>query len=573
MPGLFDDKRLVRNISKINIADLNQSSIAPFNIDLSHITYYIRTEEKPRSEIEVPLTLDHRFRDTALFEDPKERNIKYYLPRYYIAEQIVNQEPRMRMRLTPKSLEIYLIARPAPKIAQLVKSTRASILPHKVDIQIRYKEGQESYSKSFQEVTFQKKGRIVKAKLKIASLNEADHLYKILTDASFQPKLTAERNFEAALYAPPNTTQVIQGPGSPRPVFRPDLKPVLVDPLAFSFLTPYSENALFRQTKGRLTSIIDDTFTFSPQLYNYIFDGVGSENRVNDLIRHPVQEDGNWFVYYQDNRVRNRFYFLPDRFELGNHAGQPLLALRFKSEGGYTLDELSAELDFIAKPIADEARLERHRTKLLQFATTNNPKDLTLAPLFDSDKLSYILQLGEESQSNPIDVSLQRGVFDTVKMTSTDFDIAWQSIFSTNPIQMILTGFVYLDIQSGIRDSIPIYIRLNPNKYEISEIFDTIFQTDRVSEFEKRVTLETFDDFSSVKAFIIDFGEQSIRLTKENSQATIDVLLPLRDTILGTENAGYYHYDLTVVKAGGSTTYEDLKANDEFLFIENRGQI
>jgi hypothetical protein len=345
----------------------------------------------------------------------------------------------------------------------------------------------------------------------------------------------------------------------------------------------------YQQQGWSLSATVDNTFSFSPQLYPYIFQQVQITPSADGLIRIPLQDGDRWYVYYQDERARNRFYYIPDSFALGFEQGHPLIALRFRSRSNFTLDDLYVEMDYIARPVVDQGRVERHATRLQQQYAPQFTQ-LSFPPMFDTNRTKYQLNSRSSNISNaPLAVSLQTGILDTVTFQSMeDFSEAWAALFSTSQIQPLLTGTVIVELQSGQQEQIPVRIRLDPT-LDQQAVLDQVFQQEMVTNFEKMVQVEVFGPFNGAKdisvgsgtelgrlslesaaeirEMVVDFGEQSVRLTTQTTQAQARVLLPLRDTILRTANAGRYQYSLNVITALGPRSLESLNSDDEILHI------
>lgn len=742
MPGLFDNTAVLKEMAANNSAptvQLSDNTATPV-IRMQRIstapTADTANTKYIRSHVTAPISNNGGLNDVALYQSP-QNNQQYYLPRYSVAEEKVNNDLRFRVAINQQMLEVFLQTAPAPDIAQQVQSAQAQILPHELDVELHFSEAGTMVIKSFQEVTFLENGRFVRAVLRLQNLEAVDQIYKALTDVSYNTSLSVRRKFKAATAqtisrnvasvqggyfqatsaqthllnlsnagtisawvhtASPHTNMKILGrlhinpwrgwvmglyqnkpycelldsngsntsslnfanqlvqanqwthmamswrvggqytiyvngvsagaaalntpvgqsnnpfyigisPWDPRffhyrglvrnvaiwnsershAQIKNDMNYVAdeADLVAhWKLETAHEEKGHFplqqvgaasftavnltyyTEREEALPLTVDSTFTFSPQLYGYIFSGVGvdSKNQANGLIRHTIQDGNQWFVYYQDSSQRNRFYYLPDSFKLGIHQGKPLLALRFESKAGYTIDELTNELDFIALPYVNETRLRNHAEQLRQFAPGMN--QIVLPPLFDNDKTSYQLNIGKSSTHKPKSVSLQRGIFDTVTMNGRYFDTVWGAIFSKNPIQTILTGTVTVEIQKGIKETIPVSIRLDAS-LNTQQTLDAIFQTEKVTTYEKTVKVETFDDFTTIKMFIVDFGEQSVRLQENQASGSVRVMLPLRDVILRTEDAGFYTYGLNVVTAQNQQNFPSQRSDAEDLIIFN----
>lgn len=336
----------------------------------------------------------------------------------------------------------------------------------------------------------------------------------------------------------------------------------------------FHSTAIYRYQEELITidEIADNTFSFSPSKYRYIFDDEEQDLGQISLLRRVVQDDQGIFTYYQDDRDRNLFYYLPDRFALGYEGEKPLISLTYYSTGDMSIEELTAELSFVAKPHIDTARLERHAQQALPNFAVQTGK-IKLSPLFDNPHTTYLLQIGSESSHHPRSVSLKNGITDAVTMSNQDFANVWADLFSSSQLNTLLTGTVYVELQPGLREAIPLLIRFSEGSDQ-QKVFDAIFADDRISTFKQTVTIETFEfeeeKETDVRAFVVDFGHKSIQLKKGETTGKVDLLLPLRETILNTVDAGFYEYELKVVLSSGEQKrFPKQRSNDEFLYILN----
>ena len=80
-------------------------------------------------------------------------------------------------------------------------------------------------------------------------------------------------------------------------------------------------------------------FFFDATLHGYVFEGLGTviPGASRGLQRTQVSWNGRSYSYYQDDRSRNLFYYLPDTFKIARRPEaphRPLLSAAFESQDG-----------------------------------------------------------------------------------------------------------------------------------------------------------------------------------------------------------------------------------------------
>lgn len=345
----------------------------------------------------------------------------------------------------------------------------------------------------------------------------------------------------------------------------------------------------YQQQRWELEQLVDPTFTFASQLYPYIFPLTrpqGGGDEPDPIYVEDGPGDGQPFVYYRDGRDRSRFYYLPDSFGLRHVERRPLLALRFGSRAGLDLDDLYAELDYVAEPEVDRERLKRHAELLRE--QTGHAGRITFVPFFDTERAALQLEPASRGVANaPRLVSFQRGLLGTVRFETLEaFAGCWDALFSADVMQSLLTGRVTLSLGGGRQAHVSVRLRAEPG-LDAATVLEQIFQTERITTFEKTVHVEAFGPLAGVgaitvgsgeetlqvqldgpreiQALVLDFGKQSVSLTSVTPKASARVVLPLRDTLLSGD--GHYSYSLNVMTDAGPALERQGRSDDEYLHI------
>jgi hypothetical protein len=166
--------------------------------------------------------------DELLYTRIDDATHKLFLPRYTLDIQVVSGQPRYRIsmsqRLDSSTLEVNLVAAPAPSLAEAARS--AEEYPHSVTLQLEFLVTASSGAKKtleFKEVT--RNGSLITAVLTFATLQERDDTYRALTETERHARLVVRRFFDVSLPQRPAPTtkpgdgKVLQLSLPPRPIF------------------------------------------------------------------------------------------------------------------------------------------------------------------------------------------------------------------------------------------------------------------------------------------------------------------------------------------------------------------
>jgi hypothetical protein len=429
----------------------------------------------PREQIKVPISPRADVTDEVLFEDPATSSTKYCLPRYQLA---VDKNKKghylvaLRQDESGWSLVVGMTKFFAPSIAAAAKT--AQEMKHHVAVLLRCNQmignqvgAQEELS--FQEVTFA--DGILRATLRLASVEQRDLVYQALTDHSLGAALVVRRAITVGVPVPqlpirPLPIQVMQPVALrvPRPTPAPAPAPSPSQPAAPTFL----------QADRVVDQIADPRpFVFSPSLHGYIFSGVTpSSSESSQLTRYQISwGDGQSHTYYQDGARKEVFYNLPDSFKIVRRpdgAHEPLMSVKFGPAS--SAEDLKVTFSFVAVPYVDPARLKDAAEKLKAAITDPLPRGvggprfepLLAAPGKTHFSLAYP---GSDTSKGPFElrgqaiVDLRSGIHDSLTMSLTQFQSIYDAMFSTS--SLLLTGKVDVDLGSDAGEEIPFTARMN----------------------------------------------------------------------------------------------------------------
>ncbi|BAY99866.1 LamG domain-containing protein [Tolypothrix tenuis PCC 7101] len=326
---------------------------------------------------------------------------------------------------------------------------------------------------------------------------------------------------------------------------------------------------LYSQANYVLPDIVDDSFFFPTLLYDYIFSRLKppSSQGIN-LIQRLVEWNGIWYSYYQDERQRDRFYYLPDSFQIGKRpeSQEPTMSLQFQSING--TQQTVAKLEYYAAPIVNIDRLTFAATKLLQYAQPLpiGVKSLEFVPLRNTQNLQFRLALpGTEGlQTRNAKINLQLGIFDTLTLAvPDDFQAIWDAMFSSKQEKTLLTGLVNVEIAGGYSEEIPFFIRLQAQQ---EQIWNAIFVADVPAQYIKNIEVKTYNSIfappptrpqDQIMSILVDFeGSDAVELNAAKLTATAKITLPISDLILHREDTGVYRYQMTVIRRSGQSSFQ-----------------
>lgn len=158
---------------------------------------------RPRAEMRVPVTLEADAQDTALFEDPANPALRFWLPRYALATEETSGGTHYRARLAPGDggwrLDLTLRRYAAPELGALPADAR--MLDHTVEARLRWERAGVLRERPFTERSENPDGTLGLS-LTVGTLPERDELYTALTSPDAKATLIVTRGVRVAVRRP-----------------------------------------------------------------------------------------------------------------------------------------------------------------------------------------------------------------------------------------------------------------------------------------------------------------------------------------------------------------------------------
>jgi hypothetical protein len=474
------------------------------------------TEGVPRGQINVPVSPSENVTDELIFEGASDPSLKFYIPRYRLAEQSVGGQQRYQVALRQSgeewTLTVHLQKYRAPSIAAV--APEATEMNHRIAVFLKHNQlaGGTVIAKEELELTERTdEPNGICAVLRGNNLAELGLIYQTLTDPGYGATFIVRNWVTVAVPVPrtneqtqsspttiirdhrtqPSPTTVIRDhrtQSSPTPIIRDHRTNVMAMPrmarfgaiqgVAIGELNPTAETPtepLFRQVDRVLDDCVaPNPFVFPPALHGYIFgDVTATPGERFELVRHQVTcpKSGRSHSYYQ-NPVRSyEFYYLPDAFKIARFPQsphKPTMSVRFATTDA-SIDAVQVSLDYIALPFVDPARLEAAASELKQKITEPLPpaaKGLDFEPLLNPpDKTQFLLAIPRsDASSGPFDdrkgamVDLRSGIHDSLSLNMSQFQAVYDALFggSIN----LLSGNVVMNL-GGEQEAIPFAARMD----------------------------------------------------------------------------------------------------------------
>ncbi|HTG17091.1 MAG TPA: hypothetical protein VK747_17710 [Blastocatellia bacterium] len=457
----------------------------------------------PRGQINVPVSPSENVTDELIFEGASDPSLKFYIPRYRLAEQSVGGQQRYQVALRQSgeewTLTVHLQKYRAPSIA--AGAPEATEMNHRIAVFLKHNQlaGGTVIAKEELELTERTdEPNGICAVLRGNNLAELGLIYQTLTDPVYGATFIV-RNWVTVAVPVPRTNEQTQS--SPTRIIRDHrtqssstriirdhrtndmamsrmARFEIMRPVAVAEVTPAAETPtepLFRQVDRVLDDCVaPNPFVFPPALHGYIFgDVTATSGERFELVRHQVTypKSGRSHSYYQ-NPVRSyEFYYLPDAFKivrLPQSPHKPTMSVRFATTDA-SIDAVQVSLDYIALPFVDPARLQAAASELKQKITEPLPPDangLDFEPLLNPpDKTQLLLAIPRsDASSGPFDdrkgamIDLRSGIHDSLSLNMSQFQAVYDALFggSIN----LLSGNVVMNL-GGEQEAIPFAARMD----------------------------------------------------------------------------------------------------------------
>jgi hypothetical protein len=523
--------------------------------------------------------------DTILFEDAKDKSKRWYLPRYRLATQAVSGAPQYRARFFRRGadlvLEVYLEKYAAPELGDVVR--QATEMPHIVRLSLQSPRWIYGEYVTLATVADGIKATIIWQN----QYGAAESVARQFVESGVQAELRIEREFKvlydslAAWYQ-----RAIDDINSRYEVITKHQKmcePILQWPnekkkreqFAYSaclnFLNlPFMRNAIrerdqylntttwrfdtnrHQQPPSQVRAVLQDrqSFFFDREIHPYVFAELVTDAAAKPkLTRYQFPWRGRFHSYFQTADRPDRWYYLPDRFELGMDGQSPKLSATF----GGTAEAQTVEFGYEAAPWTDAARIAAAKAAL-QPAAGAAPVNLEALSFDDA---GLFLSLPDATGSGPyrrregVQVSSGAGVKDRLSMTLAEFQQLYAALFSDS--STIFSGAVRIDVAGAMHERIPFEVRVKGIAPEL--FWEVLMRRTAFNDYQKTIEVETsalvFNN--EVKTLRVEFQEgTSVDLRADLLETRSVLRLSMRDFILNTDRSGEYHYRVITLRANNT---------------------
>jgi hypothetical protein len=509
----------------------------------------------------------------------------------------VSGDQQYRVRLykqgTGWNLEVYLEKYAAPELGDAAR--QAKEISHQINVILRYKPPATAQSPKagplreliFQEVTNERSQ--LKAVLHLEDLQERDGLIYALETAQSDATMLVRRTLTVKFLPYQEVVEAqmqesvarvrLEGPYSRLGRLKREYRALLdrasetgihnpakekeyetqisdytriVGELEIKYEEARANVRTVRTTGGfPLTGTLEITtprqpFTFDRGLHPYVFAGVNKSPDGNPKFVHEQFLWGDrYYSYFRPADRSDLWYYLPDRFVLAKQGQLPKLTVRFIGPP----ESQSAELEYIAVPFTDPARIEAARAAL-GLGTSDPVKleplvggDATLwaaLPVSDADGL-FQLRAGAS-------VDLRAGLKDQVRLSLEGFRKIYDALF--NQSHTLFTGEVRLNPDGVSLERVPFEARVTD--LSPGDFWDRAISQQVSADYQRTIQVKTMASVfaGDVKALIVLFkgSDDELELHKDKLEAEVCVRTPMRDFVLNSGGGGEYFYKVTTMR-------------------------
>jgi hypothetical protein len=454
-----------------------------------------------RSALTAPILQGDTLAANSVLEHPQDATKKFFVMGYAVGEQVTTTGRQYSVRVAEKGQAWELsvtLARLAPSDIVAANPGAQELPGSRISLRLQYLQRVGDKPSVLADIEFTQttvEGDVVHGVLALDNMNQRDDLWEALTDPELEAHLVVRQLVTVAVlvpeaFVPPvpsaptnlrlelrNAALVaplgIRATGEihPLPEF-PELPERPLPPRPLPELPPLPPTPpLYRETSRTLDLRLP--FTFIKELHPYVFEAAGAvtPGASSGLVRRQVDWNGTRHFYYQSNRSRNAFYYMPDTFKLARRSEpphQPILSASFEStDQDRSLDGLRATVTYVAVPVVSRERLTAALPTLRNFTLPELAEaPIDLEPLLPDPKgmrlrLSYPgadISTGPFAPRLQAQVDLRSAIVDSIpNLTIDQFRALYDALFSTG--QLTLTGSVTFDLGSE-GESIPFKLRL-----------------------------------------------------------------------------------------------------------------
>jgi hypothetical protein len=284
-------------------------------------------------------------------------------------------------------------------------------------------------------------------------------------------------------------------------------------------------------------------------IHSYVFADLAADAAARPkLMRYQFPWRGRFYSYFRSSERPDRWYYLPDRFELGLEGQFPKLSATF----GGAPEAQTVELAYEAAPWTDAARIEAARATLQPSAGAT----VSLEAL-SFDEAGLFLSLPDAAGSGPylrregVRVDSRAGVKDRLSLTLAEFQRLYAALFSDSG--STFSGAVRVEIDGSAHERVPFEARvkgISPESFWETLMGRTVFK-----DYQRTIEVETsalaFNN--EIKTLRVEFREgASVELRADLPEARAALRLSMRDFILNTDRSGEYHYRVITLRADKS---------------------
>lgn len=191
--------------------------------------------------------------------------------------------------------------------------------------------------------------------------------------------------------------------------------------------------------------------------------GGGAGASMAPMIRIGVGFDGRTHAYWQDSATPQRFFFIPDSFQLARTtegAHRPLL--RVRAAPGATVEDAKVQMEFQARPVVDKDRIQTALEKLGAAATARGavgPVELEMLPEVQPTlRLALPGNAGALTARPDTQIDLELGLVHCETFTLSEFESIYEAMFGAS--LTLLRGEVRVDA-GGAPEDVPLELRFD----------------------------------------------------------------------------------------------------------------
>lgn len=294
----------------------------------------------------------------------------------------------------------------------------------------------------------------------------------------------------------------------------------------------------------------------SERLHDYVYSAVRRPEgvKVTGLMRRQVNGRG----YYQEEGRPQRFYYLPDRFELAPRPGSPHPQLTIRA----TTDLDTYLVEYVAAPAVDRERLTHDASDaLLTLANSMSPAPFTaveLEPLL-GDQLTYSVRVPNGNgwvRQSRLDTAadLHSTFTDVLTLSASGLQQLYDALFTPGATPFCGTLTVQLGTGPGwAREEVPFVGQISGSREDAwSALFDPTIPAQFFRKIDVVAEASLFNETPDV-AVTFDLGGV-VLLSPQHPRGSVDVGQPIGDFVLHKPDAGTYRYRLTYSTGSGRTT-------------------